>query len=78
LPAYATGAIQQGGHADLWDNIVIAAADVKNSGSVRGAEVAQLYVGIPNGPVRQLRGFSKIHIQPGETESVNFPLTREI
>lgn len=73
---YATGALRQGGTADLWDNLVIISADVKNSGSVAGAEVAQLYVGIPNGPVRQLRGFSKVLIQPGETETVTFPLTR--
>ena len=49
---------------------------MQNSGDVAGAEVAQLYVGIPNAPVRQLRGFEKVLIQPGEIQSVSFSLTR--
>ena len=47
-----------------------------NSGNVDGAEVAQLYVGIPGGPVRQLRGFSKVDVEPGKSVNLNFDLTR--
>jgi beta-glucosidase len=73
---YPCGAIQQGGAADLWDVLVTVSADIKNSGGVAGAEVAQLYLGIPNGPIKVLRGYSKVVIQPGETKTVQFDLMR--
>ncbi|KAI2626983.1 glycoside hydrolase family 3 protein [Hypomontagnella submonticulosa] len=74
--AYPSKPIVEGGHEDLWDNLVKVSATVTNTGSVAGAEVAQLYVGIPNGPVKQLRGFSKPVLQPGESAVVEFELTR--
>ncbi|KAM0518258.1 hypothetical protein ACHAPW_004717 [Verticillium nonalfalfae] len=46
--AYPTGPIIEGGHKDLWDELVIVEADVTNSGKVDGMEVAQLYLGIPD------------------------------
>lgn len=76
LNAYPTGPILEGGAEDLWDVITTVTADVKNTGSVGSAEVAQLYVGIPGGPIRQLRGFSKVDIEAGETVTVRFDLTR--
>jgi beta-glucosidase len=51
-------------------------AEVSNSGPVPGAEVVQLYVRIPGGPIRQLRGFEKPYIKPGQKTRVNFELTR--
>lgn len=60
----------------MWDELVTVTAEVQNSGSVDGAEVAQLYVGIPNGPVRQLRGFDKVLLSAGETAQVSFSLNR--
>lgn len=74
--AYPTGAIQEGGHIDLWSNIASVSAVVRNTGSVKGAEVAQLYIGIPGGPVRQLRGFEKVWIEPGKEVRVSFDVTR--
>ncbi|RAK86347.1 beta-glucosidase [Aspergillus costaricaensis CBS 115574] len=68
--------IQEGGNPRLWDKLVTVTAEVQNSGSVDGAEVAQLYVGIPNGPVRQLRGFDKVLLSAGETAQVSFSLNR--
>lgn len=65
-----------GGNPHLWDTLVTVTATVQNSGSVDGDEVAQLYIGIPNGPVRQLRGFEKISIPSGKSETVSFSLTR--
>jgi beta-glucosidase len=41
-----------------------------------GDEVTQLYLGIPGGPVRQLRGFEKVSIASKQSESVTFSLTR--
>ncbi|KAJ5929025.1 hypothetical protein N7454_006873 [Penicillium verhagenii] len=76
LAAYPTGHIEQGGQVDLWDSIVTVKATVKNTGSKAGAEVAQLYVGIPGAPVRQLRGFDKVSIPAGKSTEVSFTLAR--
>ncbi|KAJ4385745.1 hypothetical protein N0V93_010175 [Gnomoniopsis smithogilvyi] len=66
---YPVGAIEEGGQTDLWDIVATVTATVSNTGSVSGAEVAQLYVGIPGGPVRQLRGFEKPVLAAGESET---------
>ncbi|KAH6840801.1 glycoside hydrolase superfamily, partial [Chaetomium sp. MPI-CAGE-AT-0009] len=75
---YPTGRVVQGGQEDLWDVLVEVSADVTNTGKVDGAEVAQLYVGIPaeGAPVRQLRGFEKPFLNVSATETVRFGLTR--
>ncbi|KEY74419.1 hypothetical protein S7711_04459 [Stachybotrys chartarum IBT 7711] len=73
-----SGPVVEGGQADLWDELVTVTADITNTGDFEGMEVAQLYLGIPgeNTPVRQLRGFEKPLIAPGETVNVEFTLTR--
>lgn len=76
IAEYPSGAILEGGMEDLWDVLVKVTATVENSGSVSGAEVAQLYLGIPEAPVRQLRGYSKETIAPGKRVTVEFDLTR--
>lgn len=52
---------------------------VKNTGSLAGAEVVQLYIAAPqNGlhrPGRELKGFKKVFLQSGESRSVTFVLT---
>ena len=52
--------------------------DVTNTGSRTGKEVVQLYVSAPDSkvirPVRELRGFDKIELAPGETKMVSFTL----
>jgi beta-glucosidase len=51
--------------------------DVRNTGSVAGDEVAQLYVifpKVPGAPIRALRGFERVHIAPGQTRHVRFLL----
>ncbi|KAL4933252.1 beta-glucosidase [Aspergillus undulatus] len=68
--------IVPGGNPALFEEIVSVSATVTNTGGVNGQEVAQLYVGIPNAPVRQLRGFDKVLIEPGESAIVSFSLTR--
>ncbi|KAI0127350.1 glycosyl hydrolase family 3 N terminal domain-containing protein [Xylariales sp. AK1849] len=69
-------AIVQGGHPHLWDVLFNVTAEIENVGNYTAAEVAQLYVGIPTGPVRQLRGFEKVNTSPGDKVSVSFPLKR--
>jgi beta-glucosidase len=53
-------------------------ADVTNSGAVRGDEVVQLYirddVSSVTRPVKELRGFRRITLNPGETKTVEFTL----
>ncbi|MFZ0393199.1 MAG: beta-glucosidase BglX [Terracidiphilus sp.] len=53
--------------------------DVRNTGSVAGTEVVQLYLRIPNvsveQPVRELKGFTRVTLAPGESKHVEFPLT---
>ena len=52
---------------------------IKNTGSFAGAEVVQLYMEAPQDglhrPLRELKGFQKVFLQPGETQTVTFPLT---
>ncbi len=54
------------------------AVDVSNAGAVRGDEVAQLYirdeVSSVTRPVKELRGFRRISLNPGESKTVEFAL----
>jgi len=54
--------------------------DVTNTGSLPGDEVAQLYirdrVSSVTRPVKELKGFKRIHLKAGETETVSFKLTQ--
>jgi beta-glucosidase len=53
-------------------------ADVTNTGSVAGDEVVQLYLhqkaGLDSRPIRELKGFTRITLQSGETKKVAFHL----
>lgn len=60
----------------LWDVAAVVNATITNSGTVTGAEVVQLYLGIPNSPPKQLRGFEKATLSPGESAEVTFKLTK--
>jgi beta-glucosidase len=52
--------------------------DIKNTGIRAGAEVAQLYVAdqqcLEVCPVRELKGFERIELQPGETRTITLAL----
>jgi beta-glucosidase len=52
--------------------------DVKNTGSVAGTEVVQLYIRNTSAsveqPVRELKGFTRVTLAPGEQKHVEFPL----
>jgi beta-glucosidase len=53
-------------------------ATVKNTSAREGDEVVQLYIGGGSGadvPIRNLRGFQRIHLKPGESRQVKFTLT---
>jgi beta-glucosidase len=54
-------------------------ATVTNTGAREGAEVAQLYVTDPAAsgePPKQLEGFARVDLQPGQSATVTFPLTQ--
>ena len=75
-------AIVPGGNPRLWDTLFSVSVSVTNTGSLTGAAVPQLYLGLPQPanqdvtPVKVLRGFNKILLQPGESQTVTFDLTR--
>ena len=60
---------------------VLVALDLTNTGGQAGAEVTQIYVGQPKcsvaRPVRELKGFAKVKLEPGETQRVELFLPRE-
>ncbi|KAK7217991.1 hypothetical protein V2G26_005994 [Clonostachys chloroleuca] len=57
-----------------WDLAATVTASITNTGDREGEEVAQLYIAIPNSPPRQLRGFEKVRLQPGEDAVLTFEL----
>lgn len=56
---------------------VTVSAEVTNTGKAAGAAVVQLYVasGQDQRPVRELQGFAKVDLAPGETKTVTMDLT---
>ncbi len=61
------------------DRTVLANVRVTNTGKRAGAQVVQLYVRDPNPKtdkaVRELKGFSKVFLQPGQSQIVSLPLS---
>jgi beta-glucosidase len=57
---------------------LIASVNVTNTGSVAGEEVVQLYIQDPvatiSRPVKQLKNFRKIMLQPGESREISFEI----
>ena len=62
----------------LGEDVVIR-ANVTNTGKREGSVVAQLYmrdlVASTTRPVRELKGFEKLSLKPGESKTVEFTLT---
>ena len=53
---------------------------ISNIGKRAGAEVVQLYLGYPDAagePPKQLKGFEKVWLKPGEAKVVSLPVSRE-
>ena len=58
-------------------NPVTAEATVTNKGTVSGDEVVQLYLSfpkVPGAPIRALRGFQRVHLEPAASQNVRFEL----
>jgi beta-glucosidase len=60
---------------------ITASIEVKNTGAFEGKEVVQLYirdlVASSTRPVKELKGFEKISLKPGESKIVSFKITEE-
>lgn len=68
------------GKNSLYDVIATYTATITNIGKVKGSEVAQLYVSIPEKgePIRVLRGFDKVkNLAPGASGKATFELRRK-
>ncbi len=53
---------------------------IKNTGSVAGAETAQIYVAAPESKIfkakKELKGFTKVYLEPGEEKEVSVELSK--
>lgn len=72
---------EPGGNPHLWDEIVSVKATMLNVGTATGSAVPQLYLEFPEStpkgtPVRVLRGFAKLQLDPGKEDVVRFSLMR--
>lgn len=60
---------------------IIANVDVKNTGGMAGDEIVQLYVGYKGSkvdrPVKDLKGFARVSLLPGESKTVTFEIKPE-
>lgn len=73
--------IVPGGNPALWETLFEVCATVINNGSTTGETVPQLYLTFPDStpagtPPKQLRGFDKFSVTPGQTRDVTFALQR--
>lgn len=75
--AYSELRVSPATPADELGARAIVECDVANTGARAGAEVVQVYVAPPqigDGPAKELRGFVKVALQPGEKKRVTIPL----
>lgn len=60
---------------------ITASVKLTNTGKYEGEEVVQLYIGDPaasiSRPIKELKGFQKISLKPGESREVSFIITTE-
>ena len=79
---FAIGPVQLGAKRIRRADKLHASVTVKNTGAVSGSEVVQMYLTDVNGsvvrPVRELRGFRRVHLEPGEEREVCFEISEEM
>ena len=64
------------------DETLNVSVDLKNSGNYSGKEVVQLYIkdrfASVTRPVRELKGFEMVSLNPGETKTINFEISESL
>ncbi len=67
-------------HMNLGETLT-ASVNVTNVGAAKGKEIVQLYIRDSQSrlvrPLKELKGFTKIELQPGETKVVNFEIRED-
>lgn len=62
------------------DGTAVLSCEITNTSSVKGSEIVQLYIrdelASVTRPIKELKGFKKITLEPGETKQVNFTIDR--
>ncbi|CAF1225946.1 unnamed protein product [Adineta steineri] len=68
------------GHSGLYDPVYTVTFTIQNTGKYYGSEVAQLYLGFPSEaqePLKILRGFERIYLEPNELKEVALVLSQK-
>jgi beta-glucosidase len=69
-------------YSNLKANDTTVSFTVTNTGYRQGADVVQLYVAVKRSkiyrPIRELKGFEKVHLQPGESKVITMPLDKDV
>jgi beta-glucosidase len=80
-PAHVSAATVSSKAINLGESRLTVSAEVRNTGSREGTETAQLYIRLRGTsvarPVRELEGFQRVHLAPGESRRLEFELGRE-
>jgi beta-glucosidase len=62
------------------DRMATVSVTVRNTGTRKGADVVQMYIGDPGAPVdrpiRELKGFERVELSPGESKTISFQIDR--
>jgi hypothetical protein len=76
-PALPAGGAS-GGNPELWDVLYTVTATIKNTGTLNGEEVPQIYVSLggPNDPKIVLRGFDRLSIDAGQSATFSADILR--
>ena len=74
-------------YSDIWldrteipaDGTVKVSVEIRNTGNIAGDEIVQMYIrdrfSSVTRPVKELKDFARIHLEPGETRTVEFSVT---
>ncbi len=80
-PAHVSAATLSSKDINLGKARLAVSAEVRNTGNREGTETAQLYIRLRGTsvarPVRELKGFQRVHLAPGESRRLEFELGRD-